>query len=77
VSTDIAKWLLAVAKVMQWVGILSGVAFVGGALFAIEMDRRVSDAIADSVPLFLAASVGCAIALAAAVAIRSLTRKPT
>ncbi len=76
-STDITKWLLAVAKATQWVGILLGVFFAGAALVAMGTDRRVSDAIADSVPLILAASIGCAIALAAAVAVQSLTKKTT
>ena len=43
---------------------------VGDALFAFEVDQRLSDAIADAVPILLAGGIGCCLAWSIALVIR-------
>jgi hypothetical protein len=64
------KGLLAIAKVLEWLGIVWVVYCAGDALLAFRVDQRVSDAIADAVPILLAGGLGCILAWSIALLIR-------
>ena len=74
-KTHVRKGLVIVAKVVQWLGALWVVYFVGDAALAIARDARFSDAVADAVPLLLVGGVGCALAWSIAVIIRGIAQK--
>jgi hypothetical protein len=71
----IGKALVAISRALEWLGILWVVGCAGYALWVMEMDQRISDAISDAVPLVLAGGIGCMLAWLTARFIRGLAQK--
>jgi hypothetical protein len=72
---DIKRGLVAVAKVFQSLAILCLVYFGGDALLTIARNPRISDAIADAVPLSLVGALGYTLAWTVALVIGALARE--
>ena len=71
----IGKGLIAIAKVLEWLGILWVLYCAGDALWAFRVDQRFSDAVADAVPILLAGGIGCILAWTIALVVRGRAHK--
>jgi len=75
IRKGLRKGLLAIAKLLEWLGILWVVLCAGDALLDVALYQRFSDAVADGVPLLFAGGIGCILAWLIALIIRGFAEQ--